>query len=472
MAEDFPGPPATDLEHESFYDQAQQAGKISVIGMCGESLEGLHPAAAQALLGADLVVGGVRQLDSWRGWMRARGFGADIARTKEILADLAEVLEEIAASYHRGHNVAVLASGDPGFFGVLRPLVDRFGEGSCAVYPAPSSVSLAFARLSIPWDDAVVVSVHARPLERGIRALKRAAQTTGKAAVLVSPSCPPEAVGAALQQEGVGFDRVAVCTRVELGATGGLLARRGTGNGCGAASSRDGAIPSSFDNHGHSGANSVVWTDLKGLAKGRWDPLSVVVLLCSKVPQPTERVLAWGLDEANYERTGALITKAEVRAAVLGKLALPSQGVMWDIGAGSGSVAIECSLLQPSLRVIAIEADRQRVSQIERNALQHSAKLGIVLGTAPAALGGLPDPDRVFVGGGGIDVLCAAMERLKPGGRAAATFASLDRAAAAAELCGNLVQITANRASKLPDGSWRLNGANPVFLCWGEKDAQ
>jgi precorrin-6Y C5,15-methyltransferase (decarboxylating) len=151
----------------------------------------------------------------------------------------------------------------------------------------------------------------------------------------------------------------------------------------------------------------------------------------------------------------------------LGKLGLPPAGVLWDVGAGSGSVAVECALLRPGLRVLAVERDPDEVERIRANAAAHAVGVEIVEGEAPGVLGGLPDPDRAFVGGGGLEVLDAVLARLRPGGRVVAAFAALDRAAAAVDRLGNVAQIGISRGRPLPDGGVRLAAENPVFLVWG-----
>ena len=162
-----------------------------------------------------------------------------------------------------------------------------------------------------------------------------------------------------------------------------------------------------------------------------------------------------------------MITKDEARAVVLAKLALPPAGVLWDIGAGSGSVGIECALVQPGLTVLAVEASAADAAQVSENARRHGVGVHVVTGTAPEVLADLPAPDRVFVGGGGLPVLRVALERLAPGGRVVATYAALDRAAGAADLLGSLVQVGVDVGRRLPDGSWRLEAHNPVFVAWG-----
>jgi precorrin-6Y C5,15-methyltransferase (decarboxylating) len=164
-----------------------------------------------------------------------------------------------------------------------------------------------------------------------------------------------------------------------------------------------------------------------------------------------------------------MVTKGEVRAAVLGKLELPQSGVLWDVGAGSGSVGIEAALLCPGLRVFAVERRADDAGRIEANAAALGAMVDVVMDEAPAALAGLPDPDRAFVGGGGMEVVDAVLARIGLGGRLVATFAALDRAAAAAERLGHLVQISVDRGERLPDGGWRLAADNPVFVAWGPR---
>src|SRR5581483_928363 len=176
---------------------------------------------------------------------------------------------------------------------------------------------------------------------------------------------------------------------------------------------------------------SIVTTTLEGLARGSFDPLSVVVLWSGT--GIGEKSLAFGLPESRYAHRQSMVTKPAVRAAVIGLLALPAPGptmpVLWDIGSGSGSVAIECAALAPWMSVIALDRDQEAVELARANAGEHGVALRVLHGEAPAALGELPDPDRVFVGGGGIDVLEAASARLSPGGVIVATYASLERAA-------------------------------------------
>ena len=408
---------------------------ITVVGLAGDSFEQIDGDARQALIEAGLVIGGRRHLEDFERW---RAGTTDPTPTVLIGGDADDACRRAAAAAGDGVAVCMLASGDPGFFGIVRALLRVVDRRHLRVIPSPSSVSLAFARLGLPWDDATVVSAHGRPLADAVRAIRLAR----KAAVLTSPDSPPEVVGRALVSARASVDMVAVCSRL-----------------------------------GHSD-ESVAVVSLDELATGSWDPLSVVVLVGPAGRPiagwggtvPDAKPLAWGLPDGAYDHRHGMVTKAEVRAVALGKLALPPTGVLWDVGAGSGSVAVEAASLCPGLTVFAVEERHDDAARITENAARFGADLRVVHGRAPEACEGLPDPDRVFVGGGGLDVLDAALARLRVDGRIVATFAALDRASGAADRLGNLTQISVGRGRTLPDGSWRLAAENPVFVAWGPDD--
>jgi precorrin-6Y C5,15-methyltransferase (decarboxylating) len=390
---------------------------IEVAGIHGGQIFG-H-AAKTALREADLLVGSVRHLAY-----------IDIGQSQqtiELAGALEPLLERIALERAAGRRVAVLSSGDPGFFGIVRLLGERFGQQALAVHPAPSSVSLAFARIGSSWDDAVIISAHGRPLNSAVAA----ALGLPKVAILTAPTQPPQALGHALLDAGSPPREVTVASR--LGEPGECVTR----------------------------------TDLDGLANGSFDPMSVVLLLAPTSDMPSDTPsLAWGLPESSFEHRAGMITKSEVRAVVLGKLGLPQTGVLWDVGAGSGSVGIESARLAPRLTVFAIERSAEDADRIRRNAVAHGASVTVVEGEAPAVFAGLPIPDRIFVGGGGVDVLQQALAMLRPGGRLVATHVLVDRAAAAWRLLGNTAQVSVARSASIADG-FRLEAENPVFISWG-----
>ena len=393
---------------------------IDVVGLLGGRPVGAR--AEAALRAAALVAGGRDQLAGVADLL------APGARTVVVGAGLG-ALDEVAAS---PGPACVLASGDPGCFGILRPLAARVGTERVTVHPAPSSVALAFARLGLPWDGALVLSCHAGGAARVAAEAARAPV----AAVLCGPDAPPQAVGAALVGLGAAHRTVAVGTR--LGEPGEEVHR------C---------------------------ADVAALAAGRFDPRSVVVLAFPAPAPVAPAARPGGRPVGAFAHRASMITKPEVRSVVLGKLDLPDRGVLWDVGAGSGSVAIEAAVAAPGLRVIAVERHPADAGRILANAATAGALVEVVEGTAPDALRHLPPPDRVFVGGGGLDVLDAAAAALRPGGRIVATFAAVDRAAAAHRRLGSLVQVGIHRAEVLPDGGVRFAADNPVFVAWGDQPA-
>ncbi|MCU1389110.1 MAG: cobL1 [Ilumatobacteraceae bacterium] len=395
---------------------------VSVVGVIGGEVFG--PAARDAIADADVLVGSPRHL-AWFDHARSSAH-----ERIELVGPLPALIDRIAGHRVAGHRVCVLSSGDPGFFGITRLLAERFTPRGLRVLPAPSSVSLAWAAAGTTWDDADVVSAHGRPLGDAVEQ----ALHSPKVAVLTAPSNPPETLGKELLAHGCGPRQVVVASR--LGETD----------------------------------EQITHTDVDGLAAGQFDPMSVVLLVAPSagVTAPT---LSWGRPEADYAHRAGMITKSEVRSIVLGKLDLPRAGVLWDVGAGSGSVGIEAATVAPGLRVYAIERSTDDAANIETNArlVGVAANLDVIVGIAAAALAYLPTPDRVFVGGGGLDVVEACWQRLRPGGVLVATFVVLDRAVAAMQLLGSMVQIHVDRAVPVGGVGMRLEPTNPTFVCWGQR---
>ena len=394
-----------------------EAQQIDVVGMLGADM---FATGERAVRDADVVIGDQRLLSKVSTFAKA---------TNPLRLPLSAGLDTIETHLADQRRVCVLASGDPGFFGITRALAARFGTHRIRVHPAPSSISLAFGRIGLPWDDALVISAHGRSFDETVSAATAAV----KLAVLTGPAMAPERVGQRLIDAGCSPRRVVVFSRI----------------------GEDDEATSE--------------TDLPGLAAGTFDPLSVVVLLADSDPgfasAPLQR---WGGPECAFAHRAGMITKSEVRAVVLAKLQLPATGVLWDVGAGSGSVAIDAAHLSPALRTFAIEQHAEDAARIRTNTSQHGVATETVNKMAPDAFTALPDPDRIFIGGGGLDVLAAARARLRPDGIVVATFASLDRAAAAARLLGNVVQINVGRGVPIgPEGDVRLAAENPVFICWG-----
>lgn len=390
---------------------------LTVVGMDGGPLP---PGAVDALTGAEIVAGGRRHLAA---------APVPAAAERVELGPLEPALDQLA-----GRRAVLLASGDPGFFGIVRVLRER-GHVP-VVLPALSSVQQAFARLGRSWDDVAVVSAHGRALGPAVNVCRARAAT----AVLTAPGAGPTEIGAALD----GWARTLVVAE-DLGGPDERLT----------------TLPA-FE------------------AAGRdWHPLSVV--LCLRDPdavpgrgwyaggEPVPPDGGWALPDDAFAHRGGMVTKAEVRAVVLARLG-PRPGLLvWDVGAGSGSVAVECARLGAA--ALAVERRVDDAARVAENAAAHGVDVRVVRGAAPDALDGLPRPDAVFVGGGGPEVVAA----VAGADRVVVALAALDRIAptrAALLAAGHVVdgvQVVASRLATLPDGAVRLAATNPITILWGTR---
>ncbi|PYC66008.1 bifunctional cobalt-precorrin-7 (C(5))-methyltransferase/cobalt-precorrin-6B (C(15))-methyltransferase [Micromonospora arborensis] len=404
-----------------------------------------HPALAPVLAAAGLVVGAARHLAAV-----PVPAGADTV----TLGPLAPALHRLARAVAAGVPSVVLASGDPGFFGIVRRL--RAAGLPLRVVPAVSSVAAAFARAGLPWDGAAVVTAHGRDPRPALNACR----ALPLVAVLTAPGAGAAELGAGL----AGWSRR-------------LLVAEHLGTDA----ERIRAVTPEQ-------AAAQTWSDphvLLSLAAP--DPAESAPDPVAPDPAPAPRVAAggmrsdnqpaaapaggWALPETRYAHRDSMITKSEVRALVVARLRPRLGRLVWDVGAGSGSVGIECALLGAA--VVAVEQDPQAGATIRANATAHAVTVRLVTGRAPQALAGLPEPDAVFVGGGGADVLAAVVARQPE--RVVLTLAALDRVAPAVGLlraAGYTVegsQLSAARLADLPGGSIRLAATNPVVVLTGER---
>ena len=403
---------------------------ITVVGYDGTALS---PLAVERLATAALVVGGQRHLDA--------AALPDGSRTV-VMGDVRDAVAAVTEANKAGDDVVVLASGDPGFFGIVRRL-NAVPELALEVLPAVSAVARAFAWLGLPWDDAVVVSAHGRPPGPALAALRRFPKVavltdrSSSPAVLVrllGGSCPELVV---LERLGEVDERI---TTISGEARPGALTRT-------EAQQRDWREPLVVVRADHRADRS---------ADGAQQWLSGVV--------PTA---GWALPDEAFSHRDAMVTKREVRALALARLAPAVGQLVWDVGAGSGSVAVECSRLGAA--VIAVDQGEDSCALVRANAIAHHAPVQVVHGVAPEALGDLPDPAAVFVGGGGPDVVEAVAARRPE--RVVVSLATLERVAPTlAALAGyqtDTVLLQAQRLQPLGGGS-RLVPTNPVFVVAGE----
>lgn len=380
---------------------------LALIGIGEDGLAGLSDVAVALLREAELVVGGKRHL------MLAR----DAIRGKSLSwpSPISEAFPEIVA--RRGRPVAVLASGDPFFYGIGKQLIEIVPADEILCLPQPSAFSLAAARLGWALQDTALITLHGRPLESVIRHLQPGArilalawdgETSGRLSQL-------------LTAKGLGMVSLTV-----LEALGGPRERIRA------------AMASEF-----------AYADV-----GALNTVAVEVPAHASVAIPS---LASGLEDSLFESDGQL-TKREIRAVTLSSLAPRPGELLWDVGLGAGSVAIEWLLSHPSMRAVGIEERSERSERAARNAATlGTPALRIVTGRAPDAFAGLPAPDAVFLGGGMCDagVFEAGWAALKGGGRLVANAVTLKTEqrmlALQAELGGDLIRLVVSRAGPLGD---------------------
>jgi precorrin-6Y C5,15-methyltransferase (decarboxylating) len=396
-------------------------GVVHVVGIGDAGAETLAPAQRALVEAADLLCGGARHLAF---------FPEHPAERFTVRANIEEFVALLEQAIGRRRAV-VLASGDPSYFGIGPVLARRLGAERVRIHPAAGSIALACARLGLAQQDVTVLSAHGRPLAGIVpRALQHRLLL-----ILTDNENAPARVAAALRDAGMENARATVCER--LGGPAERLTR----------------------------------CRLDELAGRAFDPLNVLVIERDACALPAAP--AFGLHESQYDSERGQITKAEVRAVSLSKLQPWRLAVAWDIGAGSGALAIELAGLMPPGRVFAVERDSDQLAVLRRNLARYPRpNLRVVCGAAPAALDGLPRPDGVFVGGAGAElptVLEIAAERLQPGGRLVANFARLEalaqwqRFVAARDWAAEIVQLTVARGTPLGDGT-RLAPLGPVFV--------
>lgn len=386
--------------------------RICVVGIGADGWSGLTDPARRRLRGADVILGSARQL------RLVETVGGDrVTLPSPLLPALSGLLDQYA-----GRAVCVLASGDPLLHGIGATLIRLLGPDRVEVLTHPSSVSLACARLGWSVPDVETVSLVGRPVDH----LRRAVHPDRRLLVLSADGRTPAAVAELLTAQGYGSSQLTVLE--DLGGPREKV---------------------------HSGLAST-WA---GATSG---PLNVIGIVCVAGDDAVRLPLIPGLPDEAYEHDGQL-TKRDLRAVTLARLApLPGQ-LLWDVGAGAGSIAIEWMRSHPSCRAVGVESQPDRVSRIVRNAAALGVPhLDVVTGTAPDALTGLAQPQAVFVGGGGSrpGVIEACWEALAQRGRLVVNAVTLETERTVADwyaaVGGELTRVAVSHAA--PVGgftSWR-----------------
>ena len=410
--------------------------RILVVGIGDDGAGGLSSRTLEQVYAATVLYGGERQL----------GFFPDFQGEKRrIRTPLRDTLAEIERDCVT-HSVAVLASGDPLFYGIGATLVRKFGRERVDIIPHLSSVQLAFARAGESWQGAKVVSLHGK----SIQGLAQKLHGVPVAALLTDDVNTPSAIAKYLQSfqmtEYVAF----------------------VAEHLGSVDERAG------------------WYSMDELIDAEFSSLNVVIL--KHRPDVKVPVFTLGMDEGMFSQRKpdrGLITKREIRVLSLSDLALKPGGVLWDIGACTGSVSIEAILSTPDLQVYAVEKNDGDLENLRDNQVKFRTDFVAVHAKAPDGLDAFPDPDAVFIGGSGGELeellsICAG--RLREGGRIvvnAATIENLYQAQQTLLHFGFEVSITLVQTARSKPilNLTRFEGMNPVYLVTarharpGEEDA-
>jgi precorrin-6Y C5,15-methyltransferase (decarboxylating) len=396
---------------------------ILVVGVGGEGPASLPAAILERVAQADQLWGGQRLLAFW----------ADHPAEKvTISADIAAQVQQLRT--RRSRRVVVLASGDPGFYGIVGTLRRALPAGDLEIIPHVNSLQLAFARAGLDWNEAIFTSVHARPLAEVVGWAKRAA----KLGILTDQQHTPGVIAQTLLEVGLADCRAIVAEN--LGQPDERLTD----------------------------------TRLSALPEREFDPLNVLLLVRNADWQPWP-TFAPRPDEAYAHRRG-LITKADVRSLSLARLALTETDTIWDIGAGSGAVSIEMAELAWRGQVFAIEHDPENLDFVRQNCRRFGVlNRPVVEGRAPAALIDLPAPAAVFIGGTGgemADILAQLNQVAQPGCRVVMNLTTLENLHEALRLMEShswspqVTQVNLAQGQEIA-GLTRLAPLNPVFIVSG-----
>jgi precorrin-6B C5,15-methyltransferase / cobalt-precorrin-6B C5,C15-methyltransferase len=395
---------------------------------------GMDPAdiplrAARRIMAADVLAGGARHLEH---------FPDAPGRRVVIKAPLAVCLEEMRSAHAAGERVVIVCGGDALHFGLGRRLIQAFGAESLTFHPAPTAPQTAASLLGLPFANIPSVSLHGRA---DFSPLYAALMRHRRVFVYTDAVNTPSAVAQALLARGAGA-----------------------------------ALLHVFENMGEANEKIIALSPAEA-AEASFGPLNIVL---ADLAEPPVATLGPGLPDELYLHEAGLITKWPVRAAAIAALRLSPDSTLWDLGAGCGAVGIEASALVTNGRVVAVEKHPGRAAQAAANAARlHAFIVETVCGEMPGVLAGLPDPDRIFVGGGvsgarGEQVLAEASRRLAPGGRivvAAVLLSTLEtarRLLCQAGFAVSVDMIQAATGSPLA-GDVQLKAHNPVYLIRADK---
>lgn len=410
--------------------------KIHVIGI---GYRPLDKRARQLVLDAEVILSSNRLSEVFRDYEEY-----ETVKDKVMVINNVEVTIEFIRKNYQTRRLCLLASGDPMFFGIGRRIVREFGTEAADILPDLSSVQMAFSRIKEPWNDVFFMSLHGGPdpskrrrLEYEISDLPSLLVKHRRLAILTDKKNNPSEIAKSL------------CSSPET------------------------VIIHVCERLGYADEKIIAGDPDKIAGMSFADPNVVIIQAAANgLPEQKNRPFPFGLTENEIRHSAGLITKDEIRAVSIHKLKLPQNGVLWDIGAGSGSMSIEAAGLSTGLKVYAIERDDRQLENLKKNREQFDTpNISIIEGEAPDALQGLPAPDRVFIGGSGgriKEIIGLVRDRMAAGIIVinAAKIETLHEAASELEKAGfsvDVAQISVSRTKAIGDGNY-FSALNPVFV--------
>jgi precorrin-6Y C5,15-methyltransferase (decarboxylating) len=409
---------------------------ILIVGLSAAGANGLPSALVERIVSADLLVGGQRQL----------GYFPEFAgETMPVTTEVEPIAARLQQTLNAGERAVVLASGDPLCYGLGASLWRYLPAEALEIIPAPTAFQLAFAALVEPWAEAALLSAHARPLDDVVAGVLDAP----KAAILTDSHHTPGLIARTLLQAGLSPQSAcAICEN--LGGSDQRIVRTTLGE---------------VDRERYAALNVfVVWRDQTETGRIQ----STAGQRLAPVPP--------GLPVEAFSTSAGQITKREVRLLSLAELALRPGDVMWDIGAGSGSISIEAARAQPLAIVYAIDKRAGMIVHLAENVRRFPApNLKWFEGLAPDAIADWPAPDAVFIGGssGRLGTLIElARQRLRPDGRLVINLATLENLHLARSQLpeAQIIQVQISRGIPIMD-MLRFEAQNPVFILSWQKGA-
>lgn len=432
--------------------------KIHVIGIGFRPLE---MKASRALLDSDVVLSNGRLLDVFKGYSEYEDVKGRIIEHNTVY----EMLDYIAEN-HEKKKISLLAAGDPMFFGIGRLVIERLGREAAEIYPDLSSIQVAFSRARVTENNAFLVSLHGGPdpekrrrLEYELSEVPGLLARYGKLAVLTDRENNPSKIAEELTKPSAVSGQLAAVKMYVCEKLGYEDEKITEGS------------PSDIAKRPFEHPNVVIVTSEKVNKRESGKASSTFEHSNTQTVKPV-----FGLREDEIPHARGLITKDEVRAVAIHKLRLPRNGVMWDVGAGSGSVSIECAKISPGLDIYAVEKKDEQTEIIKENVEKFGiTNVTLIESEAPGALDGLPRPDRVFIGGSGGEI-GRIVEEIRNNMRSgivvvnAVTIETLNDAVHALEKNGftvNISEVSVSRSKQI--GTKRqMNALNPIFVISGE----